>query len=47
MNVLERHGILMIIAVCARFKYFLAFKFTQASMDSSGISDINNHGNAN
>ena len=38
MNIIERNLFLLIVAVAIRFRYFCAFKHTQAGMDAIGIS---------
>ncbi|CAD8195851.1 unnamed protein product [Paramecium octaurelia] len=37
-SLLTRHLICQLISCCERFKYFLAFNFSQASMDAGGIT---------
>jgi hypothetical protein len=37
-NLLVKHGIIMLVAFGSRWKYFGAFKFGQAGIDSMGMS---------
>ena len=38
LNILEKNIIIFPIAICIRFRYITAFKFTQAALDSLAIT---------
>jgi hypothetical protein len=38
MNLLEKQLLIQVVGFCARFKYFMAFKFAQTAMDGMGIT---------